>query len=163
MDEILDELERGDQSELHYPLASQGTRFGNYIIDLIGYMILSTILGVFMELFTTDQGDNLFGEPETFNQLWWFDLLLGVVMLTTYYTASEYLLKGKTLGKLLTKTRAVTIDNKAMDFNTVFIRSLCRSVPFDAFSFLGDGAGWHDRWSKTKVIEDQNWIEEELL
>lgn len=41
------------------------------------------------------------------------------------------------------------------DFKTVLIRSLCRNIPFEAFSFLNPGnSGWQDALSKTKVIEE---------
>jgi len=35
----------------------------------------------------------------------------------------------------------------------IVIRSLCRFIPLEAFSFLfNDGSGWHDTISSTKVI-----------
>ena len=34
----------------------------------------------------------------------------------------------------------------------VFLRTLIRLIPFEAFSFLGGSKGWHDEWSGTKVI-----------
>ncbi|MFT6808347.1 MAG: hypothetical protein ACJA01_001571 [Saprospiraceae bacterium] len=42
-----------------------------------------------------------------------------------------------------------------MLFSTVFKRSLCRLIPFEIFSFLGEPLmDWHDKISGTKVIED---------
>ena len=36
----------------------------------------------------------------------------------------------------------------------IVIRSLCRFIPFEAFSFLGDeGRGWHDSLSDTYVVD----------
>ena len=80
------------------------------------------------------------------------------VFFTTYYIIMEYVFKGKTFGKLLTKTRAVTEYGERMDLGTIMVRSLCRLIPFEAFSFLGEEGtkGWHDTISKTKVIYDDH-------
>ena len=83
-----------------------------------------------------------------------------MVVVVLYYTVMEYFFKGKTLGKFITKTRAVTLENERLDFQTTFIRSLCRVIPFETFSFIGEESnGWHDSISKTKVIEDDGWYE----
>ena len=80
-------------------------------------------------------------------------ILFGIITTTIFYSFLEFLLKGKTIGKLLTNTRAVTIENEIMDFKTVLLRSMCRRIPFDSFSFVGEiSRGWHDKISKTKVI-----------
>ncbi len=42
-----------------------------------------------------------------------------------------------------------------MDFKTAFIRSLCRLISFEQFSYLGGGLnGWHDSLSNTQVVQD---------
>ena len=75
-----------------------------------------------------------------------------------YYIISESMLNGKTIGKFVTGTRAVTVDNQKMDLGTTIKRSFCRLVPFDALSFLvGLPIGWHDEWTNTKVILDKEW------
>lgn len=65
---------------------------------------------------------------------------------TLYYVAFEYGLKGKTLGKYFTRTRAVRQDGTSMTFTQTLERSLIRIVPMEPFSFLGGNvlAGWHD-------------------
>ena len=80
-------------------------------------------------------------------------MLFGVISTTMFYSILEYLLKGKTIGKFVTNTRAVTTENEVLDFKSVLIRSICRRIPFDSFSFLGDiPRGWHDKLSDTKVV-----------
>jgi hypothetical protein len=38
-------------------------------------------------------------------------------------------------------------------FGTMVLRSLCRLIPFEPFSFLGsDARGWHDSITKTRVV-----------
>jgi uncharacterized RDD family membrane protein YckC len=67
-----------------------------------------------------------------------------------YYGLSESL-TGRTLGKLATGTRVVNNKGITPSVNEILLRTLCRFVPFDALSFFGD-SGWHDDWSKTKVV-----------
>ena len=75
-----------------------------------------------------------------------------LVVLFAYYFISEALL-GKTVGKFLTGTRVVAESGGPAQVWQIFVRTLCRFVPFDVFSFLGRrGYGWHDRWSKTRVV-----------
>ncbi len=137
-----------------YKIANIDQRLTNYAIDTIVYFIflifflaIARYLSAIAEL--SFLREFLFTEKDSF-----FKRLLTTLVITTmYYTFLEYFLKGKTLGKYVTKTRAVTIENEIMDFKTTIIRSLCRNIPFEPFSFLGDKpSGWHDKLSKTKVI-----------
>ncbi|MDD4382351.1 MAG: RDD family protein [Candidatus Dojkabacteria bacterium] len=59
---------------------------------------------------------------------------------------------GKTLGKLITKTEVVNEDGIRPNIGRIFIRTLCRFIPFDGLSVLF-GKAWHDSISKTYVIE----------
>ena len=70
-----------------------------------------------------------------------------------YYTTLEYT-TGRTIAKHITKTKVVDENGKKPNFQAILIRSLCRFIPFEPLSFLGeDKRGWHDKLSKTKVIE----------
>ncbi len=81
------------------------------------------------------------------------ELLLAFGVGCAYYAGSEALF-GQTLAKLITRTRVVSEDGGAPTAGQILGRTLSRYVPFDAFSFLGSGPclGWHDRWSRTRVI-----------
>ena len=71
-----------------------------------------------------------------------------------YYWAFESL-TGKTIGKYITRTRIVKEDGSQPSSINILGRSLCRYIPFEAFSFLGsEGKGWHDSIPKIYVIED---------
>ena len=71
-------------------------------------------------------------------------------------------LSGRTLGKLITGTIVVNENGKKPDFGTVFKRSLCRLIPFNAISFLfNPGLGWHDSISDTYVVNKKS-LEESL-
>lgn len=77
-----------------------------------------------------------------------FDFMLIILF---YYPFFEGLFQ-TTPGKLL--TGSVVIDEYAEKpgFDKIFIRSLIRLIPFEAFSVFA-GRGWHDRWSDTWVVK----------
>ncbi|HEY4334693.1 MAG TPA: RDD family protein, partial [Puia sp.] len=82
--------------------------------------------------------------------------LMVIVLDLFLWTAIEYLGQGKTLGKLITGTRAVNEDGSFITFKTALLRSLSRMVPFEPFSAFGDPSyPWHDRWTRTYVIDDK--------
>ncbi|MDA7501645.1 RDD family protein [Chitinophagales bacterium] len=154
--------ERLDGREYEY--ASEGSRFSNSIVDqIVNAILVFGVALVSILLLDLSGGMGLLSE-ENDAVLTLFSYVLAYLVSIMYYAGSEYLFKGKTLGKLVTKTRAVTEDNERMSFGTCFKRSFCRLIPFEAFSFLSDNPqGWHDRFSNTKVILDEDWIEVEEL
>ena len=140
------------ERELLSKTASLGKRFTNYLLDFIFYLILSFIFGTFIGIvFVLFLPDALF-IFETDNKV--IDYFFGIVFGMVYYTVFEAL-TGRTIAKYITRTKVVTENGEKPDFMTIFIRSLCRFVPFDPLSFLlSDHTGWHDRWSKTIVIDN---------
>jgi uncharacterized RDD family membrane protein YckC len=82
-----------------------------------------------------------------------FEYLLGFILGVIYYSFFEGF-TGRSMGKFFTKTKVVTEDGEKPDFGTIVVRSMCRYIPFNAISFLSsEEAGWHDRFSKTRVVE----------
>ncbi len=69
----------------------------------------------------------------------------------------EYFTKGRTVGKYITGSKVISTDGTQPTFQDYFIRNISRFVPFDAFSFLGEGNGWHDSWSDTRVVNIKNY------
>jgi uncharacterized RDD family membrane protein YckC len=128
-------------------LASTGQRFSNLILDQLGYGVLSFVAGIGFAMV-----DPQLTEGSLSN------LALGVGLLFLYYVPFETLL-GLTPAKLVTGTRVVAEDGGPASFAQVLGRTLVRTVPFEPFSFLGgDGhpVGWHDSWSRTRVIRTRN-------
>lgn len=124
-------------------LASSGQRFGNYLLDIILIYIGAFVLG--FVLYLIGLGDALDRINNT---------LFGVIFMILYYVPQEALF-GWSLGKLITGTRVVKEDGTPITFGQALGRSLCRFIPFEAFSFLGGNGkpvGWHDSISKTRVI-----------
>ncbi|MDF3067610.1 MAG: hypothetical protein K0R38_3211 [Polyangiaceae bacterium] len=81
-----------------------------------------------------------------------------VVALSLFWMIGYYLvLEGLfqvTPGKLVTRTRVVDCNGHKPTLFQIFVRSLCRFVPFEPLSFFGRSkSGWHDRWSDTRVVE----------
>ncbi|OIQ19411.1 MAG: hypothetical protein BM549_10735 [Lacinutrix sp. MedPE-SW] len=68
-----------------------------------------------------------------------------------YYLIFEYT-TGQTIGKIITKTKVVNIDNDLKpSFSTILLRTLCRLIPFEIISYLFSVNGLHDRLSKTTL------------
>lgn len=132
---------------LTFDLANGGLRFANYIIDLIAIIILNLIwgftIGLILGILALSFIDKLLANERFFN------FVIGILNTMIFYTIFEGLF-GKTPGKLITKTKVVDENGKKPDIGTIMLRSLCRLIPFEAFSFLGSEArGWHDTISKT--------------
>ena len=123
--------------------ADKGARFGNYIIDVIGFVILFMLhIVVISKLF------NIAPDPDSpMLSLYYLVLYFG------YYFGFEYFL-GKTPGKFLTKTKVVDMNGEWPGGKKLLIRNLCRLIPFDNFSFLFGPFGWHDSISGTRVVPD---------
>lgn len=121
-------------------LASQGKRFVNFLIDYIAVLAFSFFIGIVFEILMPGL---LLEIPE---------LLLSILIYTSFYIFFELVFK-QTPGKMLTRTKVVAEDGSEVTGAQVFSRSLCRIIPFEAFSFLGSGPGWHDKISGTRVID----------
>lgn len=122
-------------------VADNGTRFGNYIIDKIGFIVVlifnALILDGLLHIIPKD------GSP-----------ILGIyffVLYFSYHFIFEYFF-GKTPGKFITKTRVTDLNGDNPETKALFVRNICRLIPFDNFSFLF-GKGWHDSISETQVVQ----------
>jgi uncharacterized RDD family membrane protein YckC len=133
-------------------LASSGKRFLNYLIDLfVFYLVIVFGVVAIMYGMSDDSTDSF--SSNTFLD----GLGVRIMFLLFYallYCLTEILLGGRTIGKLITGTKAVNMDGSQMEPKTILIRSLARAVPFEQFSALGNPSyPWHDKWSRTLVID----------
>ena len=129
-----------------------GQRFLNYLIDLVFlYLVVIVIAAIYGVVAVSAAIDieNLSGPGVM------LEYLLIYSSYVTIYTFFETITKGKTIGKMITKTRAVRTDGSPISFNDALKRSLIRIIPFESLSTFG-GNPWHDRWSDTKVIRENN-------
>lgn len=131
-------------------LASGGARFLNYILDLVFFVIALIVFGVLIGILTSLFGLASVGESiQELGDLAWN--IIVIIFSIIYYTVMEGLF-GRSIGKFITGTIVVDENGEKPSFGTIFKRSLCRLIPFDAFSFLGDSRGWHDSISDTYVV-----------
>jgi uncharacterized RDD family membrane protein YckC len=126
-------------------LASRWRRFANMWIDAFAIDLLSAVLDGVIAVVTGR------GQEPSFGSSLVTRLLLGTFVWLGYYVLMEGL-SGRTLGKLITGTRVVTESGDRPSFGQIVKRTWLRAVPLEAFSFFGARPGWHDRWSKTRVI-----------
>ena len=143
------------QNGTHVPadvLASKGTRFANFIIDYIAIIILSFVVGLILGIISELLDSYALLDLLDSNIV--FEYLFGMLMWLIYYIPFEAFTKGRTLGKYITKTKVVTHNGMEPNIDSILVRNLCRFIPFEQFSFLGeDGKGWHDSISKTYVVD----------
>ncbi len=140
------------QFEISLVRATSGKRFLNYLIDLIIFYILIFSIGFVWALVSPETIDSL--QSNTGFQL--LDRIFGLLLYATYMSSVEAVFKGKSLGKLITGTRAVNMDGSKISTATAFARGFSRAVPFCAFSALGSPSNpWQDRWTNTMVIDEK--------
>ena len=133
------------------PDASKGKRFTNYLIDQACMFVFGFGIGAGLVVMDPAIADSWLFTGGTIT-----DYLFGAVIALLYYPLTEGLLNGKSIGKFITGTRAVRQDGRQASLQDVLLRTLSRLVPFETFSFLGnDNRGWHDEWTKTKVVDER--------
>ena len=133
--------------------ASLGLRFVNNLIDSIILNWVPTLLLYFF-------GQIIFyvGYEDLYNLLVNFtednfvlNVLTSVLITVFYYYLMEFYNNGRTIGKYITGTMAVSLSGE-MSSIQIWKRTLSRLVPFDALSFFGEN-GWHDSWYDTRVVK----------
>ncbi|WP_319481656.1 RDD family protein [uncultured Draconibacterium sp.] len=140
---------REEYNALVKDAASTGRRFANYFLDWIFAYILMLLLlftmGIVLGIVTPGAVDRITNN---------FAFVYGLILLCYYmYFVIFEATTGRTPGKFITGTKVVTMDGEQPNFSTILLRSICRFIPFEAFSFLTESkTGWHDRLSKTRVI-----------
>jgi uncharacterized RDD family membrane protein YckC len=144
-----------DQSifEDFYERSSAGKRLANYLIDLVLFYVLVFILGFILAIISPTFAGLLTNKHSDFGLL---DRLITLLLYAVYMSAVEALFAGKSLGKLITKTKAVNLDGTQISTASAFERGFSRAVPFCVFSALGNPCDpWQDKWTKTMVVNEK--------
>ena len=136
--------ERVAKYQVESNMVSAVTRFLNHIIDSVIWLIITSIL-------ITIIGFSLGEIIVNFIPL--ISLFLLLISFVVYYAFMEIKFQ-KTIGKFITKTKVVKINGDKPEASDILMRTLCRLVPFDRFTFLFMQNGIHDTLSKTTVIKD---------
>jgi len=137
------DFEKQKQDDLESNTVTSSVRFINFIIDSIIVFLLYLLVGVLSAL--------VFGIES--NSSYFLFLFLIIASFLFYYTFMEFKFQ-KTVAKFITKTTVVNSDGEKANLNDIFIRTICRCIPFDRISFLFTKNGFHDRFSNTTVIKD---------
>lgn len=142
-------------------LAGRGKRFLNFIIDTLFYYVLSYGMGIGIGiLYNLGIEGPLLWLMES-SQL--TQTLLGIVIVLLYYIIMESL-TSKSIGKFITGTRVVTDEGTRPEAGIIALRTLCRCIPFEAFSFFNEQSrGWHDSLSDTYVVDEKKFKEAQQL
>lgn len=137
-----------------YVRAGGGKRFANYIIDVIVFYIVVVCIGIAWAIISPDTIDSIPDESSAGFGL--LDRLISLVLYALFMFAQEAIFKGKTIGKFITRTRALNLDGSRITSQKAMQRALSRAVPFCAFSALGTPCNpWHDKWTDTMVIDEK--------
>jgi len=141
------------RNQMHAQDADKTKRVINYLVDLVCVYIfmffLTFMLGIALAIIYPS-ALNIIKDVE--NNMW-LKYLLFFTSAMGYYIIFEAA-SGQTIGKMLTKTKVVDRNGNKPAFSIIFLRSLCRLIPFNPLSFLFNlDSGWHDQLSKTKVVE----------
>ena len=135
-----------------YVRASATKRFINYVVDLLFFYLLLLGLG-FVLAFIFPSFDQYLADDSIEMRL--LDRVIGLVLYAFYMGAMEYYFSGQSIGKFVTKTRAVNWDGTKLTFLTTLKRGFSRAVPLAALSALGNpSTPWQDLWTGTLVIND---------
>ena len=128
--------------------ASRMKRFLNSLIDTVFFYILLSAIGVVFVLVVPGGDAAIDRNPITAQ-------LISILLFIAYYALFESWL-GKTIGKVITKTKVVDSEGEKPDFKAIVGRSFARLIPFEAFSFLRETpTGIHDRMTNTMVVDDK--------
>src|SRR3954469_13355819 len=120
-----------DDNRYHLVQATGGKRFLNYIIDRIIFYILINLLTFILALLGVKIDVSLQQDSTDFV----INMLIIVSLLYAGFMGFlEFILKGKTIGKFLTGTRAVMEDGTRITLQKALLRGLCRLIPFNIFS-----------------------------
>ena len=142
------------EQQIYLEPASKGSRFANYLIDVIVFYVFIFLFGIIYGIMLVSSGEQVDDSvltQETGNAVM-IQYLVAIIIIVGYYTIMEGATKGRTIGKFITGTQVVKEDGSQITWKDAFLRSLSRLVPFEPFSALGT-TPWHDSWTNTTVIK----------
>jgi len=132
-------------------MATQGQRFAHYILDLIFEYVLMFTIFIMLAIIARLVGNT--AVIEWMGSMNDFESIMVMIVVILFYCNATEILFSRTIAKFITGTIVVLEDGSRPDRDTILIRSVCRLIPFDHFSFLGTPArGWHDSLSHTYVV-----------
>ncbi|MCX2573841.1 RDD family protein [Pedobacter sandarakinus] len=134
--------------DLEYCRARTTLRFINYFIDIIFFYCLMYSFMLVIGLLKPDLLQHLDNGIS--------DHLISLILYGILMTFIEVASNGKSIGKLITKTKAVKLDGSDINVVQSFSRNIMRAIPLNFLSAHGTPCNpWHDKLSDTMVIEEK--------
>jgi len=122
--------------------ATTGTRFAHGLIDSVLFSFFFIFFISIVASFRLSGTGNGIAS--------WTILLIWVFL---YYGFMEFHFQ-KTFAKMMTGTKVLMADGTKPTLNDILLRTVCRLIPFDNFSFFFAKSGFHDKFSNTIVVKD---------
>ncbi len=139
-------------SDINLVQASSGKRFANLLIDNICFIVVGVFMFLMLDAITPAY--TMFIESSAWGDF--IDRIVWILVYGIFMGCLETIMKGKTPGKFITRTRVVNEDGTPISAATAFKRGLIRCIPFCALSALGSPCyPWHDSWTHTYVIDEK--------
>lgn len=132
--------------ELMIEDVSAGMRLVHLIVDNIAFFIL--YYGAWFIMLFVAGPERILDMAQHF----WMNYFISLATYFLFMFLMEGISKGRTLGKLISGSRAVKVDGSFITWKDAFLRTIIRFVPFEPLSILG-GSFWHDKWSHTRVAK----------
>ena len=130
-------------------VVSGGKRFAHFFVDGIVYYVLYYFAEyLWINISSTDIISSFITG--------FFISIMFMFAFPIYYILFEHFFQ-RTPGKFLTKTVVIDIYGNKPEIGTNILRNIIRLVPFEIFSCLSD-RGWHDRWSETYVVHEDEYL-----
>lgn len=159
MDQDDKEILREEREEMNYSdPAPKFARFVNYIVDWVAIGVILRAVKFSLAYLTlgAKYREHIYYkiidlehlDLEVIQQ----NLYVSMVVTFLYYLIFEGVTRGRTLGKIMTDTAAITQDGTPFTFAHALTRTLCRFIPFEPLSALISYLPWHDSISKTAVV-----------
>ena len=123
-------------------------RLLNLVIDSIVTGFLASIIMIFLGVRPSPS------DLDKLSSGIWINLAVSYGVFFIYYALLEGI-TGRTIGKYVTRTKVIMPEGGTKpSFVTCLLRTLCRLIPFEPFSFFFKRpVGWHDHISNTIVTE----------
>jgi uncharacterized RDD family membrane protein YckC len=153
------EILREEREEMNYvDPVSKLTRFANFIVDqvAIGVIINALNFGIAYLTLGAKYHDHILYKVVNLRNLDMealrASMYVSLAVTFFYYLLFEGSTRGRTLGKIITDTVAITQDGTPFTYNHALARTLCRFIPFEMLSALFFYLPWHDSITKTAVV-----------
>ncbi|MDX2173267.1 MAG: RDD family protein [Bacteroidota bacterium] len=129
-----------------------GKRFAHFFVDGIVYYVIY-YFAEYLWILMSESSHDPIGTIVT-------GFLISVIFLFAfpiYYILFEHYLQ-RTPGKYLTKSMVIDIYGNKPDIGTNILRNIIRLVPFEGLSCAFNDRGWHDKWSETFVVSEEEYL-----